>query len=208
MHLLNGGLGTKMFDLQSAQRPQLLPLVASHEPRDYRTELKELTLNLFANAIADKAFDANVLGMAHLGSLELIRQFMYQDGLALLVQNRADEILRYLYRAWKKKDRQGRGLHFLRLYLRLLFGNAAEVKQLWCPRTTEYTADNLGALVEDPPDQTGYWLTSRIKIYIDAAAVSQQQQSHTALGGSFIDNQIAIIESIIPARLVPVVEIR
>ncbi|NCC41611.1 MAG: hypothetical protein EOM21_19765, partial [Gammaproteobacteria bacterium] len=93
-----------MFDLPSARAPELLPLQGSWEPGDYRDDIKRLALALFADHLGDATFDANVLGVAHLGSLELVRRFIHGDGLAMLRSDIEAPATRYLYRAWQRAD--------------------------------------------------------------------------------------------------------
>ncbi len=126
------------FDFADAQLPRLLPLDASFTENDIEADLKCLFIDLFRTHLAAKAFDANVLGAAHLGSFDLVRRAVNADGLVLLQGDREESATRYLYRAWKSGDGQGRGLHFLRTYLQLLFPNSCEVEQLWHSKAQPY----------------------------------------------------------------------
>lgn len=118
------------LDFANAQLPSLAPLAASFTVDDVESDLKRLFIDLFTEYLAIDAFDANVLGAAHLGSLDLVRQSVNTDGLVLLQGDREEEAMRYLYRAWKSGNVQGRGLHFLRTYLQLLFPNDCDVVQM------------------------------------------------------------------------------
>ncbi|MGE4341171.1 MAG: hypothetical protein AB7E55_35275, partial [Pigmentiphaga sp.] len=127
------------FGFQNAQVPGLEPLRRSAAANAVEDDLRRLFCDLYDRLFADKAFDANVLGAAHLGSLDLVRRSINSDGLVLMQGDRESSATRYLYRAWKAGDGQGRGLHFLRTYLQVLFPNACEVNQLWQDREYPYT---------------------------------------------------------------------
>lgn len=127
------------FDFPNAQLPKLFPLDASHAANELEAELKALTLELFEKLCAKQAFDANVTGMAHLSSFDQVRRLVNQDGLALLPGASEEAATRYLYRAWKSRGENGRGLHFLRTYLQMLFPNQCEVEQLWHDKSLPYS---------------------------------------------------------------------
>lgn len=126
------------LDFQNAQLPRLIPLEGSFAENEIEADLKKLFLDLFGTCLASDSFDANVLGAAHLGSLDLVRKAVNTDGLVLLQGDREEAATRYLYRAWKSGDVQGRGLHFLRTYLQMLFPNGCEVHQLVHEHGHEY----------------------------------------------------------------------
>ena len=126
------------LDFQNAQLPRLIPLEGSFAENEAEADLKKLFLDLFGANLAGDSFDANVLGAAHLGSLDLVRKAVNTDGLVLLQGDREEAATRYLYRAWKSGDVQGRGLHFLRTYLQMLFPNECEVEQLWHDKESPY----------------------------------------------------------------------
>ena len=105
------------LDFSNAQLPRLLPLEASFSENDVEADLKQMFLDIFGSTLAADVFDVNVLGAAHLGSFDLVRKAVNTDGLVLLQGDREEAATRYLYRAWKSGDVQGRGLHFLRTYL-------------------------------------------------------------------------------------------
>lgn len=120
-----------MFDFSNAQLPTLAPLATSFEENEIEADCKQLAIDLFMNHLSATVFDANVIGAAHLGSLELIRKTISMDGLVLLQGDREEAATRYLYRAWKSCDLQGRGLHFLRIYLQLLYPGECTITQKW-----------------------------------------------------------------------------
>lgn len=176
------------FDLPNAVPPELRALQQSFDPGDYRDAIKRLTIDLFREHLGADVFDANVMGMAHLGTFDLVRRFIQADGLGMLRSDREDAATRYLYRAWKKADAQGRGLHFLRTYLQLLYPNEWEVHQLEQDKSRPYPEATLPAR-----GRTTHFLTSRLDILIDANA------KNAPLLGSFVPT----ISSVIPARFVP-----
>jgi len=118
------------LDFANAKLPNMAPLEASFAADDIEADLKRLFIDLFITYLASDTFDANVLGASHLGSIDLVRQAVNSDGLVLLQGDREEAAMRYLYRAWKSGNAQGRGLHFLRTYLQLLFPNDCDVVQM------------------------------------------------------------------------------
>lgn len=176
------------FDLPNAVPPELRALQQSFDPGDYRDAIKRLTIDLFREHLGADVFDANVLGMAHLGTFDLVRRFIQADGLGMLRSDREDAATRYLYRAWKKADAQGRGLHFLRTYLQLLYPNEWQVHQLEQDKSKPYPEDTRPAT-----GRSTHFLTSRLDILIDA------NSKNAPLLGSFVPT----ISSVLPARFVP-----
>lgn len=130
------------FDFPASTLPAMSPLAASHAENDVEADCKRLLMDLFARHLAGLVFDVNVLGAAHLGSLDLVRKAVNTDGLMLLQGAREEAATRYLYRAWKSGDGQGRGLHFLRTYLQLLFPGECTVTQMWHEANPEKTYPN------------------------------------------------------------------
>lgn len=147
-------------DFPNAQLPSLAPLAASFAENDVEDELKQLLLDVFRSALAEDTFDTNVLGAAHLGSFDLVKQAVNSDGLVLLPGEREEPSTRYLYRAWKSGNNQGRGLHFLRTYLQMLYPGIGEAVQLWHKKDQPYPT----ALLEEPAEDA--FLTSRIRINV------------------------------------------
>jgi hypothetical protein len=177
-----------MFDFPNARIPELTPLAHSFEPGDYRDQIKQLVIDLFQDKLGAAAFDANVLGMAHLGSFDLVRRTIQADGLGMLRSDREEAATRYLYRAWKKGDVQGRGLHFLRLYLQLLYPNDWIVDQLEHDKIMPYPHGTRAYTGADD-----HFLTSRLFVQIDANA------NNAPMFASFVP----VFASILPARFVP-----
>lgn len=139
------------FDFTASVKPDGRPHKEGFEPSNIESDLKGVFNELFA-LLGKDTFDAGVLGAAHLGSFDLVRRSINQDGLVLLSGDREEAATRYLYRAWKSGDTQKRGLHFVRTYLQLLFPGQTEVKQLWHSKSEPYGT----AFVTNEP-RNPYW---------------------------------------------------
>lgn len=124
--------GDTRTDFSNSQFPSLLPLAFSHAAEGIEEELRDLFGQIFYQMLAPGVFDVNVLGAAHLGTFELVRKAMNVDGLTLLkVSTNEEPASRYLYRAWKSRSNQGRGLVFLKTFLQILFPGSFVVEPLW-----------------------------------------------------------------------------
>src|SRR5574343_543015 len=178
------------MDFPNAQLPALTPLQNSIAQSNFPIEndLRNLFIQLFSELLAESAFDANVLGMMHLGSLNLVRKAVNADGLVLLAGDREETATRYLYRAWKSRNCQGRGLHFLRTYLQLLFPNSWFVNQLAQHKSYPYPTK----LVPVSAANSNYYWTSRIRVALDYRKVTPES----------VNAMKPILRSVIPARLV------
>lgn len=134
-------------------------------------ELTALFIKLFEDELRPLADDINVYGAPHLGSFSLVERNIDQDGLAVQRET-TEERIRYLFKAWRHRNPQ-RGLHFLRTYLTVIFGDRATANQLWqkkgepYPEAT-YTADEIAARGESESD---YYLTSRVRVDLDSDIV-------------------------------------
>ena len=186
------------FDLENAKLPELLPYQNSFYENGHEAEIQALAIALFKEHIAPTMFDVNVLGNPHLGSIDLVRRSVNADGLALLSGEGEAEETRFLYRAWKGRNRNGRGLQFFRTYMQMLYPNAWRVNQLYQDQALPY---GLGMLTES--ELSGRYgvvggedelvLTSRVRVSIDYNA---------PLATSFSEMR-KILQSVLPARLTP-----
>lgn len=152
----------------------------------------DITFDTVANtekSLAEQAFDANVLGMAQLGSLELVRRSINADGLVLLRGDREETATRFTYKAWKSRNNQGRGFHFLRTYLQMLFPNASGVEQLAQPKNAPYPS---GLIPWISANELDYYLTSRILVLLDYDKVTWED----------IDRFAPILRDVVAARFV------
>ena len=177
------------MDFPNANLPSLTPLANSQGQliSDYENQLRNLFIELFNQLIAENAFDENVLGAMHLGSLDLVKKAINADGLILLAGDREETATRYLIRAWKGRNANGRGLHFLRTYLQILFPNSWSVYQLAQHKSFPYPTKLINAYGID----SNYYLTSRISISLDYKKVTDSQLS----------SMKPVLRSVIPARL-------
>ncbi|GAB4059077.1 hypothetical protein [Uliginosibacterium sediminicola] len=178
------------MDFSNAQLPAMTPLAGSFEADDVEAELKQLTRDLFAAYLASDTFDVSVAGVAHLGSDDLVGRAITADGLAFPMDGAtAGYASRYLYKAWRGQNGQGRGLHFLRTYIQMLFPNSGAVYQLWQKKGVAYPTD-LSYVESDDR-----WLTSRLDIYIDA----------TDSGIETVKKVTRALQAVLPARFVPTI---
>ncbi|MDB5768041.1 MAG: hypothetical protein JWQ61_2855 [Collimonas fungivorans] len=145
--------------------PSLAPLQHSHDANALEAELKQLVLFLFETHLRDAERELNVYGVPHLGSLPLIERHVKREGLALI---RTEEpAMRYLYKAWRARNPK-RGLHFLRMYLQLLWPNGWIVEQLWQDKNKSYpTALSSASSIGSADPSATHYLTSRIRVSID-----------------------------------------
>lgn len=177
------------FDFVHTQPPTLAPLGASFAENDVEKDLRDIAREVFAKTMADDTFDAMVSGAAHLGSFGLVRRTVNQDGLVLMPGSREEPSMRYLLRAWRAGIGQGRGLHFLRLYLQLLFPGAFTVHQMLQDKALPYPTAL--SYYDGNAIPAGKYLTSRIEVTIDLGASSQE-----------IHEIAACAQAVVPARFV------
>ena len=188
-------------DFASAQLPKLIPLKNSFVVDDIEDQLRNLFIDLFNVYLAADTFDTNVLGMAHLGSIDLVKRIINQDGLVLLPKNslNANEEIssRYIYRAWKSVNNQGRGLHFLRLYLQVLYPGRWAIDQQMQLTALTYASVNSLSNRSSHENDSDKFLTSRVNIGL------------SVVPGIITDASLikTIVATILPARIVPIVAI-
>ncbi|SET44608.1 hypothetical protein SAMN05216326_12741 [Nitrosomonas marina] len=176
------------FDFPNAELPQLKPLANSFAVDEVENDLRNLFIDLFELMLAEQAFDENVLGVAHLGSLDLVRRMVNADGLSLLDIEREETATRYLYKAWKSRNKNGRGFYFLETYMQLLLPNQHNIEQMAQLKTAVYPK-KLSPLKY--ANDTKY-STSRVRISIESPETTWDD----------IDKMEPILRSIVPARLV------
>lgn len=175
------------MDFQNAKLPSLKPLQNSFAVDEIEKDLLNLFIDLFESRLASQVFDVNVLGAAHLGSMELVRKMVNTDGLVLLDGDREEAATRYLYRAWKSRNGQGRGFHFLRTYLQMLYPNASDVEQMAQDKALPYPT-KLSPLLRS--NSSDHYSTSRVRVMIDATKTTWEN----------IEKMTPVLRSIIPAR--------
>ena len=166
----------------------LKPLQNSISATDIEAELKELLISVYAANIDAMADEINCYGAPHLGSFSLIERLVTADGLALIRQG--DESgMRYLFRAWRHLNPQ-RGLHFLKTYLQVLWGDAHQVSQMWQKTSEPYpTALKSQSEVEWSGEALeDYFLTSRVTVDLDTDIVPDRivRSLRTAVAARFV----------------------
>ena len=176
------------MDFPNAQLPELTPLKNSFAVDDVENDLRNLFIDLFESMMAQTAFDMNVLGVGHLGSMDLIRKLVNVDGLALIDGPREETATRYLYKAWKSRNKNGRGFHFLATYLQLLFPNGYNIDQMAQAKSGTYP-NQLSPLSR--ADSTKF-STSRVRVALDSSKATWEN----------VIKMAPILSSIIPARLI------
>ncbi|WP_426237522.1 hypothetical protein [Pseudomonas sp. TWP3-2] len=167
---------------------ELKPLLRSAEFDAIESEFKALFVSLYRKNLAGQVIDANTLGMPHLGPDAFISRGLNNDGLALLNDTTSDKT-RMLFKAWRYLNPQ-RGTHFLRFYLRALFGDVFTIDQMWCKKDGAYPVDlmtenEIGLAGEELTD---YFLTSRLRVDIETEIVPERilAAARTAVAARFV----------------------
>lgn len=215
------------FDFPHSVAPVPTALAESFAENAVEADLKQLFADLYRTQLADLSFDANVLGAAHLGSIDLVRKSVNTDGLVLMRGDGEEAAVRYLHRAWKAANTEGRGLHFLRTYLNLLFPGMCEVEQLWHDKDATYPTQLLRA-----KPRVNYWLwalgESGLKVNGAWKVGGQRPESELEAAASYVldmsnafltsrieisldfavqvdslESLMHILRSVIPARMLP-----
>jgi hypothetical protein len=147
------------------------PLDESWAWTDAEQEMKDIFIKLYEDAMKEQADEINVYGVPHLGSFALIERITTADGLSIL-RDTGEANLRHLFKAWKYRNPK-RGLHFLRTYLRAIWGDAQFCEQMWQRKEDPYPTalKSLAEITADGEDVTDYFLTSRIRADIDTDRV-------------------------------------
>ena len=150
--------------------PTLAPLVNSAAYDEVEAELKQVFLDLFATYLRSTERDLNVVGVAHLGSLDLLEKMIKQDGLAVFGDD--TYAVQYLYRSWHARNPK-RGMIFLKTYLQLIWPGGWIVEQMWQDKRQPYpTALVARSSITDADPTTNYFLTSRVVVSISDDAES------------------------------------
>lgn len=149
--------------------PDLAPLKKSWEWNAFEHDVKNIFLDLFEDHLRKQEREANVYGMPHLGSFELVSRNVGRDGLSLL-NNEDEPAMRYLFKAWRARNPK-RGFHFLRTYLQLIWPNSWELDQQWQDKNKPYPtalapARYINTATNDDASDTHY-LTCRVVASIE-----------------------------------------
>ena len=144
----------------------LAPLRNSHEADQLETELKGLFMAMFAQFVRPGLDAVATVGAPHLGDLDQLERAVKMDGISL--QRAADEgAMRYLHKAFRARNPK-RGLHMLRAYLRVLFGDGNwELTQFWQDAALPYPT----ALVDEP--DINHYLTTRIHARVVSSGIAR-----------------------------------
>ena len=156
----------------------MLPLINSQEAEQLDSELKQIFIDLYNDNIKTKERDLNVSGMGHLGSVDLLSQFIERDGLAVINKGLSRDSLAYLYKAWKGRNPKN-GLELLKTYLRFLYQEKAEVHQLWQDKNTPYPTSL------SKTDTGNSFLTSRLLVELDPSVTAGFTETVEALLPAF-----------------------
>ncbi len=166
----------------------MIPLEKSWAVDEREDELRNLTIQLYADTLKAKSDEINVYGAPHIGPFSLIEREVARDGLTVLRTTAADSI-RHLFHAWRFRNPR-RGMHFLRAYLQVLFGPVFEVRQLYQKKSEPYptalaSLDEIGFVGGSVGD---YFLTSRLRVDIDTDLVPSQvqQAARTTVAARFV----------------------
>ncbi|QFY43035.1 hypothetical protein F6R98_10745 [Candidatus Methylospira mobilis] len=163
------------------------PLRNSFVVDEVESELRQLFLDLYDAHLSPQVADENVLGVAHLGSMELLNRAMQADGLAL--PNRGNALAyQYLYRAWKGRN-SGRGLEFLRTAMQLIWPTGWELDQMMQLKSAPYPAALSPASTTGNDDDK--FLTSRVRVLVD----NTENDFHD------IDQLAPLLRTTTPARI-------
>lgn len=152
-----------LFDQGAAD---LAPLRNSHEADQLETELKALFMAMFAQFVRPALDEVATVGTPHLGSIDQLERAVKVDGFAL--QRNGDEgAMRYLHKAFRARNPK-RGLHMLRTYLQLIFGEGNwELIQRWQDAAQPYPT----AL--SPTAEPNHFLTTRIEARVISTGLAR-----------------------------------
>lgn len=163
------------------------PLIHSWAATELEDEMRKLFIELYKDAMADKADEINVYGVPHIGPFSLVEREVAKDGLAVL-RTTDEAAIRYLFEAWRFRNPR-RGMHFLRTYLQALFGSSFNVSQLWQEKAMLYPLSlRASSEIQGTPEERNYYLTSRIRVDIDTDFVPArlEQVLRTTVAARFV----------------------
>lgn len=165
--------------------PDLWPLRESHEADQVEAELKALFIAMFDQFVRPGLTAMSTLGAPHLGDVDQLERAVKVDGLALQRGDASEPAMRYLHKAFRSRNPK-RGLHMLRTYLQVLFGEGGwSIAQMW---------QNTGATYPEDLSADAHplrFLTSRVHVtVISSPAFGRPEMLAQSL------------RSVIPARMV------
>lgn len=130
---------------------------------------------LYQKLLYERAHDANVSGLPFLGSYELVTNSLVAGNVASFdTSSISDADMRYLLLAYKYRNGK-RGIHFLRTFLKCVWGGDFEVNQLWQHKAKTYPLEQKTRtqITEESLNIDDYFLTSRLRISL-IAEVAQE----------------------------------
>lgn len=148
---------------------RLTPLAASAAFDNVEGDLKQLFIDLFGTYLADSMADASTLALPEYASETLLRKSLNDYGLVLLESTLRpatdyDSLLRLVFKTWRGRNGNGRGLAFFRTLISALYPpGTTSVVPLWQPHALPYGSGMVTAL---PPSTSTAWLTSRIALQV------------------------------------------
>ena len=164
------------------------PLQESWDASQLEKELKDLFIRLYDEHLRPLADEINVYGAPHLGNIDLLEKVVTADGLAIL-RDEDEAKMQYLFKAWRHLNPE-RGLHFLRTYLRVLFGEGQQVDQLWQKKSLPYPTGLKTRLeIEGAAEaMADYFLTSRVRADLDTLLLTERVKDalKTSLAARFV----------------------
>ena len=138
------------------------PIEAQFAHDGLETAIASAVKQVFAENLATQMQDLVNYGSPHIGSATVVERFTKQDGLAVLRRDDpTGKLLRIIYANWSSLASE-RGLGFLEFVLKMMWGGDAQVVRLW--HSVTHITSYPDMVVEQ--QQTGYFLTSRIKILL------------------------------------------
>ncbi len=165
--------------------PAMEPLARSGHVEDSEVELRAVFMALFEQHIRPALADVETLGMPQVGSTAQFEVAARTSGLEIYRRDEADA-MRLLYQSWAGVNPR-RGLAMIRLYLAMLWpGSTWKCVQLWQRADKPYPT----ALSET--GGPGYWLTSRVRIELEASGMDASDVRHIR----------AALMSVVPAKFV------
>ena len=166
----------------------LKPLQNSWDASQLEAELKALFIKLYDDHLRELADEINVYGAPHLGGIDLLEKVVTSEGLAILRDEDVDK-MQYLSKSWRHLNPE-RGFHFLKTYLRVLFGEGQVVEQLWQKKSLPYpTATKTRAEIESAAEaMADYFLTSRVRVDLDTTLLNERVKNAilTSLAARFV----------------------
>jgi len=168
--------------------PALEPITVENSAvaDDVESDLQQAVIAVFEATLRPALQQLNVYGAPHRADFDTLERFIKAAGLALDRRPGEEAYMRELFRAWVARNPR-RGLAYLKLALSLLYDGIHTVDQLWQDPARPYPG---GASPVPGPTK---WLTSRVRVTLDAAAGLTPAELYRAR---------SIMMSVVPARIV------